>query len=593
MKRPFKPVLRVYLEHMKPYAFSITCLFLIVALAEGSSATIPVVFGALINTVVQAANSNAIAQSAPALIKWLLLIGAIRLCAGLLWRSSGLIAAYAQTRVFRDLECTAFNKILEHSYRFFSNNFAGALTRKVQRLALAFRDVAETVLWRLTPVLASLVVIVVAVSIKNLFLGLTIFVWTTLFLFAGIYLAWKRSPLDFKKAELDSQIGGFLADVFANALNTKIFNNKNQEIESFAQLADERRVAGQNSWSTMEKLTVSQNLLSLVAETSTLGAALWLWKLGRLSVGDVVMIQTYLITFFSKTYDLGRVVMRAYEAIADAKEMVDILHLPLEVVDARQAKTLLIKKASIKFDQVSFHYQKGVSTLKDVTLAIAPGERVALVGPSGAGKSTIVKMLFRFFDLTNGRILIDDQPIDQVTQESLRAQIALVPQDTVLFHRTLLENIRYGNPHTTDKEVIAAAKQARCHEFIEVLPQKYQTLVGERGIKLSGGERQRVAIARAILKDAPILVLDEATSSLDSESELLIQDALRELMQGRTVLVIAHRLSTIMQMDRIVVMEHGKIVDIGSHQELLAKPTIYKRLWQIQAGGFGAEATAI
>jgi ATP-binding cassette subfamily B protein len=220
-------------------------------------------------------------------------------------------------------------------------------------------------------------------------------------------------------------------------------------------------------------------------------------------------------------------------------------------------------------------------------LRVRSGEKVALVGPSGAGKSTIVKILFRFYEITRGKILIDGQDISRVTQESLRDQISLVPQEPILFHRTLRENIRYGRPGASDEEVVEAARQAHCHEFISGLDKGYDTYVGERGIKLSGGERQRVAIARAILKNAPILVLDEATSSLDSESEALIQDALRVLMRDKTVIVIAHRLSTIMQMDRIIVLENGTVADMGTHQELLrTEGGLYKKLWQLQAGGF-------
>jgi ATP-binding cassette subfamily B protein len=240
---------------------------------------------------------------------------------------------------------------------------------------------------------------------------------------------------------------------------------------------------------------------------------------------------------------------------------------------------------------VSFNFHKDTPVLKEFNLTIAGGEKIALVGPSGAGKTTVTKLLLRLYDVKGGGIKIDGQNIADVTQDSLRDAIAFVPQEPILFHRSLMENIRYGRRGASDAEVIEAAKKAHCHEFIDKLPQKYDTLVGERGIKLSGGERQRVAIARAILKNAPILVLDEATSSLDSESESLIQDALELLMHGKTVLVIAHRLSTIMKMDRIVVMENGSIVATGTHLELVNQHGLYQKLWSIQAGGFigGAE----
>ena len=261
---------------------------------------------------------------------------------------------------------------------------------------------------------------------------------------------------------------------------------------------------------------------------------------------------------------------------------------PYDVQDLKTAKNLKVGQAGIKFDEVTFYYNQTRLTLDHFDLTIKPKEKIALVGSSGAGKSTIVKLLMRFYDVTSGHILIDGQDIARVKQDSLRSQIAFVPQDPILFHRTLMENLRYGRRDASDEEVIEAAKKAKCHDFIQGLADGYDTFVGERGIKLSGGERQRVAIARAILKNAPILVLDEATSSLDSESEYLIQEALRELMKGKTVMVIAHRLSTIMQMDRIVVVEDGRVVDQGTHQELMSRAGMYQKLWKIQAGGFAA-----
>ncbi len=239
-----------------------------------------------------------------------------------------------------------------------------------------------------------------------------------------------------------------------------------------------------------------------------------------------------------------------------------------------------------------FQYHTQSSGVQDLSLAIRGGEKVALVGPSGAGKSTLTKLLFRFYDVTNGSITIDGQDIRAVSQDSLRHAISLVPQEPILFHRTILENIRYGRPDATEEDVINAAKKARCHEFISRLPDGYTTYVGERGIKLSGGERQRVAIARAILKNAPILVLDEATSSLDSESEALIQEALTELMEGKTTIVIAHRLSTVMQMDRILVLDGGNVVDEGTHAALIERDGLYQSLWNIQAGGFSSHQLA-
>jgi ATP-binding cassette subfamily B protein len=330
-----------------------------------------------------------------------------------------------------------------------------------------------------------------------------------------------------------------------------------------------------------------QNVLMVFVEAIFLYFGIRGLRSATLTIGDFLFLQTALGTLFNRTWDLSRVIRVWHEAMAEAKEMVEILEQPHGIMDRLDAKALTVKKGEIVFDRVRFKYGSSAAVLNDVNLSIHPGEKVALVGPSGAGKSTIVKLLFRFYDLTKGRILVDGQDIAKVTQDSLRDHISLVPQEPILFHRTLKENIRYGRPDATDKEIIQAAKQAHCHDFIVALEKGYDTYVGERGVKLSGGERQRVAIARAILKNAPILVLDEATSSLDSESEHLIQDALKQLMKDKTVIVIAHRLSTIMQMDRIVVLEQGKVADMGTHEELLkTEGGLYRKLWELQAGGF-------
>jgi ATP-binding cassette subfamily B protein len=280
-----------------------------------------------------------------------------------------------------------------------------------------------------------------------------------------------------------------------------------------------------------------------------------------MSIGTFVLIQAYIIGLGQHLWDFGRIIRNVYESYADSEEMVRILNTPHEVKNRPNAKPLQVAKGIIKLKDVSFKFGDGREVLRSVSLKVAGGEKIALVGPSGSGKSTLVRLIVRFHNLKNGLIEIDGQDIQKVTLDSLRESISAVPQDPVLFHRSLLENIRYGRRDASDNEVIEAAKLAHCDEFIESLRLKYDTLVGERGIKLSGGERQRIAIARAILKNAPILILDEATSSLDSHSELLIQDALDKLMKGKTTIVIAHRLSTIRKMDRIIVLNKGQITE--------------------------------
>jgi ATP-binding cassette subfamily B protein len=315
--------------------------------------------------------------------------------------------------------------------------------------------------------------------------------------------------------------------------------------------------------------------------------ALHLWREGLVTIGDFVLIQTYLINMFDRLWDFGRIIRYYYEAMADAQEMTEILEKPHEIVDMPKAKQLKISEGKIEFINVDFSYNQTRQIIKKLNLVIQPKEKVAIVGPSGGGKSTIASILLRQHDLTDGRIIIDGQNISQVSQESLWSNIGLVNQDPILFHRSLSENISYGLWGSNQEQVVKAAKMAHCHDFIKGFTEGYDTFVGERGMRLSGGERQRVAMARAIIKNAPILVLDEATSSLDSESEELIQKALSNLMKNKTVIVIAHRLSTIMKMDRIVVVDNGQIVEQGSHTELLKKRDgFYQRLWSKQVGGF-------
>jgi ATP-binding cassette subfamily B protein len=334
-------------------------------------------------------------------------------------------------------------------------------------------------------------------------------------------------------------------------------------------------------------LDALQGFLTVLLEIAVMYWAIRMWQNNQVTIGDLVLIQSYIFLIMERVWSFNKVLRAIYENLSDAEEMTIILNTPREIVDAPDAQELKVKAGKIEFQKVIFNYNQTRVILKNFNLTIASRERLAIIGPSGSGKTTIAKALLRMNDLTGGKILVDGQDIAKVTQESLWANISLVPQDPILFHRTLLENIRYGRPDATDEQVIEAAKAAHCHEFIQSLEQGYETYVGERGIKLSGGERQRVAIARAILRDAPIMVLDEATSSLDSESEGLIQQAIDKLMENKTVIVIAHRLSTIRKMDRIIVVDDGRIVEAGDHESLAqAEGGIYKKLWELQAGGF-------
>jgi len=325
----------------------------------------------------------------------------------------------------------------------------------------------------------------------------------------------------------------------------------------------------------------------MLLEVGFIFSAFYFWSEGKITAGDIALIQTVILNLYGFVFKLGQGIDDVMVALTDMVEVQEILDTPIEITDQPHAKPLHVTQGQITFNNLTFNYTgEGSDEIDNLNLNIKPGESIGLVGHSGAGKSTIVKLLLRFVDPTEGDIQIDNQNIREVTQESLRQSIAYVPQQPLLFHRTLRENIAYGKPNASMDEIIAASKQANAHEFIQSLPKQYDTLVGERGIKLSGGQRQRVAIARAILKDAPILLLDEATSSLDSKSEREIQAAIKNLIQGKTVIAIAHRLSTIQHLDRIVVLEKGKIIEEGNHTELLEAGGQYQELWSHQQGGF-------
>lgn len=573
-----------YWQHLKPYRWLVLTTLLFLVVATVSYIITPIYYKQFFNSLTGVDNTE-ISLSSLFQLLWIILV--IKLITWSSWRIISFSASYFDTKAMADIYNSSFAYLHKHSVNFFNNNFTGALVKKVNRFVLAFGSIMEVFLWSFFPSLIMVVSMIYVLSKLNVWIGISLFIWVLIFCLSNYFFSLYKLKYDTKRAALDSKVGAALADTVTNHLNVKLFNGYNREKNNFKQITSDLQKMRQFTWNLTNVFDAFQVLLMFALEIGLMFYAVKLWQKDLLSIGDFVLIQSYVIALIDRLWDFGRVVRHYYEAMADAKEMMEILDTPHEIKDFPKAKPLQVSKGEIIFEQVSFSYQQTRQIIKDLNLNIKAKEKIALVGPSGGGKSTIVNLLLRQHDLSTGKIFIDGQDISKISQASLWQNIGMVNQDPILFHRSLSENIKYGKPDATTAELIRAAKLAHCHDFISTFTDAYDTLVGERGVRLSGGERQRVAIARAILKNAPILILDEATSSLDSESEELIQKALANLMQDKTVIVIAHRLSTIMKMDRIILINAGQVIEQGSHQELLKNNKgFYKKLWSKQAGGF-------
>ena len=487
----------------------------------------------------------------------------------------------------RDLYTKIFAKLSHESISFHANHFGGALVSQANKLAGAVDRFWDVIIWSVLPLVISLVgsIIVLATMLWQYALFLALF---SVIFSVVVYVGSKPlARLSEQEAEASNTISGQLTDMVSNILAVKSSSSEILEQKRFAVAVENWRTAG---LSTMRTYIITSSFFSTVNTAIKIGAivfAVYAAQHSTISVATVYLIITYTNSAVRELWNMNGIMRNYNRILGDAQTMVEILHTPAQLVDTSDA-ALDVSRGAITFDHISFAHDDDPNRVlfRDFSLQIEPNQKLGLVGTSGAGKTTLTKLLLRFYDPTSGAILIDGQDIRMVTQESLRQQIAYVPQEPLLFHRSIRENIAYGRPEATQDDIILAAKQAHAWEFIAQLPEGLETVVGERGVKLSGGQRQRIAIARAILKDAPLLVLDEATSALDSESEALIQQSLETLMQGRTSIVVAHRLSTIAALDRIVVVDEGHIVEEGSHDELLARGGIYARLWSRQSGGF-------
>jgi len=501
-------------------------------------------------------------------------------------RLGGWFIVKFQVKVIKDLNDSAFEKLQEKSYRFFMGHFIGSLVTKTRRLARSFEAMHDLLIYSFWMTFISLLGSMIVLFYESKKIAFAFLIWILFYMLISLIFIKIKIKLDIAEAEADSKVGGRLADVLTNIFTVKIFSGRKKEIKEYKDITKDEAFKKNKAWVFNLWQDAIQAFLMLGIQAFVLWKLVQLWVLGGISAGMFVLVQTYMLIIFDRLWHFGKDLSRFMKYTADAKEAVDILTALPDIIDVENPEKCLIKNGEIVFNNIDFKYIDGKDVFQNFYMKIKNGEKIGLVGYSGSGKTTIMKLLLRFSDVQKGDILIDDQDIKKITQDDLRSKISYVPQEPILFHRSIRENITYGKLDATEEEIIEVSKKAHAYEFISTLPQEYDTKVGERGIKLSGGERQRVVIARAMLKNAPILILDEATSSLDSVSESYIQDAFNELMKGKTTIVIAHRLSTVQKMDRIIVLDKGKIIEEGTHKELLKGKGIYADLWSHQTGGF-------
>ena len=480
----------------------------------------------------------------------------------------------------------AFNAVINQSMTFHSNRFSGSLTSAANKLPNAFISLKSNFVWDIYPLILTVLYSIGVTAVVCLPFAGILLTYATIYMTVAIVTYYKTRHVDEGLANAENKQTGQLADAITNEMSVKSYARESFERARFGRATARTKKATFEVAKVSFWRNLSMNVINMVTYAALLVLIIMSHDLFGLSIASVVFIYSLANSLLSNVWTINHILRSINSSLGNAKEMVEILDLPY-IIDDKTDKPLKVTKAEIDFSHISFQHEEQKDKLFfDFDLEIPAGKTVGLVGVSGSGKTTLTKLLLRFADVMSGAIYIDGHDIRDVTQNSLREAIAYVPQDSSLFHRSVFENIAYGKPGASEEEVVRAAKLANADEFIRELPDGYETLVGERGVKLSGGQRQRIAIARAILKDAPILVLDEATSALDSESEALIQGALKNLMKGRTSIVVAHRLSTIAGLDEIVVLKDGAIVEKGSHRELLAKNGEYAKLWSRQSGAF-------
>ena len=576
------------LRYVRRYAAFVCAMVVLEAGQSGCSILLPYAIKQMMDAVAAAhAGAGEVWEVVRAPF-WL--FAALNLGVVLCSRASGTLLVMLGPALRRRVRRELFAWLQLHSQRYFLSNFAGSIANRIAEVSMGVAQVIWTVLFDFWPLAIAFSVSQVLLAQVNARLAAVLGAWIVVYVVVSFLLARRCRRYAREYAAARSAVSGTIVDSVSNIMTAKLFARRDFErryLDDY--LATEVERARATFW-FMEGIRWFQFLAALVLMLAVIGYALRLHGSGAMTAGQFAMAASLALLLIEQARGLSRRFLEFFEFLGNINDGVGMIVRPHEVVDAPGAGPLAVAGGEIRFEHVDFAYGPERPVFTDLNLTLRAGERVGLVGYSGSGKSTLVNLVLRLFEPQAGRILIDGQDVRTVTQESLRAAVAMIPQDPLLFHRSLMDNIRYGRLDASDEEVIAAAQRAHAHEFIIATELGYDALVGERGVKLSGGQRQRIALARAILKASPILLLDEATSALDSVTEKLIQQSLDFLMRGRTVVVIAHRLSTLASMDRIVVFHEGRIVEDGSHVELLARDGHYAHMWAMQAGGFLPEA---
>jgi ATP-binding cassette subfamily B protein len=541
-------------------------------------------------------DSAALLQGRPDVSIWTALAGPLKffviLNLGILIfsRCSGSILVMVGPVLRRRVRSGLYRYLQGHSQRYFMGNFAGSLSNRVAEVSMGVNHSLWTILCDFWPVTVTLGVSLILLGQLHSGLALVLGLWTFGYVAVSYVLAMRCREYSRVFAAARSAVSGRIVDAVANVMNSRLFARMDYERQHLRRYMDREVQAARRTLWFMEKMRWFQFIATLSLQVGMIAYAASVWVQGGISVGSFAMVASLMLMVINDVRNLSRRFLEFFEYIGNITDGVSIIIRPHEITDTPGAGELTVTRGEIRFENVNFAYTEGIDVFRGLNLTIHPGERVGLVGFSGSGKSTFVNLVLRLYDIQGGRILVDGQNIKEVTQNSLRRAVSMISQEPMLFHRSLRENVRYGSLDASDEDVKDAARRAHAHDFIEALPQGYGALVGERGVRLSGGQRQRIAIARAVLKNAPIVIMDEATSSLDSVTERHIQESIQQLMQGRTSVVIAHRLSTIAHLDRIVVFHAGQVVEDGTHAELLARNGHYARMWSMQAGGFLPES---